>query len=66
VFNPSNRMTVEEAMNHRFMKDFKGTEEEKVLPHIITIPFNDNKKYTIKDYREALYQGFTVKKKEDR
>ena len=59
-------MTVDEALNHRFMKDFKGTEEENVMPDIITIPFNDNRKYTIKDYREALYQGSTVKRKDDR
>jgi mitogen-activated protein kinase 15 len=43
------------------MKEFKGTEDEKVLKGIITIPFNDNKKYTIKDYREALYNGVTMK-----
>ena len=66
VFNPNNRLTVEEALNHRFMKDFKGTEEEKVLASVIAIPFNDNRKYTIKDYREALYNGATVKKKDER
>ena len=48
-------MTVEEALNHRYMKDFKGTEEERDMSSPVTIPFNDNKKYTIKDYREALY-----------
>ena len=43
------------------MREFKGTEDEKVMKGTITIPFNDNKKFTIKDYREALYSGSTSK-----
>jgi mitogen-activated protein kinase 15 len=41
------------------MREFRGTEDEKVMPHVVTIPFNDNKKFTIKDYRDALYNGVT-------
>lgn len=37
-------MTVEDALNHKFMKDFKATEDESVLSDMITIPFNDNEK----------------------
>lgn len=44
-------MTVEEALNHKYMKDFRGTEEEPIMNSPVTIAFNDNKKYTIKDYR---------------
>lgn len=36
------------------MKDFAKTEEEKTLKQIIRIPFNENKKLTIKDYRDKI------------
>lgn len=45
------------------MKDFKDTEEEKLLSKRIEVPVSDNKKLNTKYYRDALYQGFTLKDK---
>ncbi|CAD8048808.1 unnamed protein product [Paramecium primaurelia] len=53
-WNPQKRMTIDEAMNHQLMKEFVNTEDEKTLKSIIKIPFNENKKLTIKDYRDKI------------
>lgn len=36
------------------------------LDKIIRMPINDNKKYQVKDYREALYMLISKTKKEDK
>ena len=36
------------------------------MEKLITIPMNENKKYAIKEYREALYNEITKKRKEER
>tara|TARA_B110000503_G_scaffold80377_1_gene123184 strand:+ start:176 stop:322 length:147 start_codon:yes stop_codon:yes gene_type:complete len=41
-------------------------EEEIVMNKIITIPMDENTKFTIKDYREMLYKDISEKKKETR
>jgi len=38
-------------------------EEEIVMNKIITIPMDENTKFTIKDYREMLYKDISEKKK---
>lgn len=48
-------MSVDDALNHKYMQDFRSTEKEIILPEMITIPFNDNAKQSIKQYRDALY-----------
>jgi mitogen-activated protein kinase 15 len=53
---------VEDALNHPYLKDFKGTESEPCLQTLITIPLNENKKLTINEYREAIYSGNIIKK----
>ncbi|CAD8052227.1 unnamed protein product [Paramecium primaurelia] len=53
-WNPSKRMTIDEALKHQLMKEFANTEDEKTLKSIIKIPFNENKKLTIKDYRDKI------------
>ena len=46
------------------MRDFSSPEEEIVCDSIIKIPMNDNKKFSIKEYREALYSDINRRKKE--
>ncbi|CAD8151754.1 unnamed protein product [Paramecium pentaurelia] len=53
-WNPQKRMTIDEALKHQLMKEFANTEDEKTLKSIIKIPFNENKKLTIKDYRDKI------------
>jgi mitogen-activated protein kinase 15 len=65
-FNPKNRYSVEEALKHRYVKEFSCPEEEIVCPGPIRIPINDNRKLSIKDYREALYNDIAQRKKLER
>ena len=46
------------------MSKFINLDEEIVLNKIITIPMDENTKYSIKDYREMLYKEISNKKKE--
>ena len=55
AFNPSHRLTAEQALKHKYVKDFSSPEEEISCPNVIQIMMNDNKKFSIRDYREALY-----------
>ena len=53
--NPNRRMTVEEALRHPYLKDFSNPIEETQCDSIIEISMDDNTKFSIKEYREALY-----------
>ena len=55
VFNPENRLTIDEALKHPYVSRFKCLEEELVIGKIISIPMDENTKFRIKDYREGLY-----------
>jgi mitogen-activated protein kinase 15 len=59
-------MTVDEALRHPYVKKFVNEAEETVLTEMITIPMDENTKFTIKDYREMLYLEIMKKKKESR
>ena len=63
IFNPSQRLNAEQALKHKYVKDFSSPEEEISCDHVIYIPLNDNKKLTIRDYREALYKDIQERKK---
>ena len=56
-------MTVEEALAHPYLSKFSNASEEIVLDKIITIPMNENIKYSIKEYRESLYKNIIDHKK---
>jgi len=64
VFNPNKRLSAEQALNHKYCAEFKNPEEEIVCDKPIAITMNDNKKFSIKDYREALYADISKRKKE--
>ncbi|KAM3147069.1 Protein kinase domain [Paramecium bursaria] len=59
-WNPHKRINVEQALRHPLMKEFANTEDEKTLKNIIKVPFNDNKKFSIKDYRDKIHNGCQV------
>ena len=65
-FNPKKRITVEEALAHPFVKHVRSPATEIKSPKIIQIPISDQKKLTVKEYREALYADIIQKKKEQR
>jgi len=66
VFNPNHRLTVEEALQHKYVEQFSSPEEEIVADHIIEIPMDDNTKFSVKEYRNAIYDDISRKKKEQR
>jgi len=66
VFNPNNRLTVEEALKHKYLEQFSSPEEEIACDHIIGIPMDDNTKFSVKEYRDAIYNDISAKKKQQR
>lgn len=65
-FNPAKRITCEEALKHPYVAEFHAPAEEIDCDHVITIPIDDNHKYSISDYRNNLYEDIVAKKKEQR
>ena len=59
-------MTVDEALAHPYIADFHNPEEELVCKKPIEISMDDNKKFSIKEYRDALYQDIHKRNKEKR
>lgn len=65
-FNPEKRITAEEALKHPYCAQFYNPEDEPRAEKIITIPIDDNTKYSIAEYRDRLYLEIVRKKKEIR
>ena len=65
-FNPEKRITIEEALAHRYMSQFHNPADEPSCPRTIRISIDDNRKFTIRDYRERIYSDISRKKKEIR
>lgn len=66
VFNPTKRMTVEDALRHPYVRSFHSAEDEPRCPRIIRLPVSDDVKYTAKDYMERLYREIKRKRTEAR
>ncbi|KAK9916466.1 hypothetical protein WJX75_002908 [Coccomyxa subellipsoidea] len=63
-FNPAKRITAREALRHPYVAQFHSSADEPSAPGIITIPIDDNTKYSITEYREKLYMEIVKRKKE--
>ena len=67
-FNPNKRINVKQALEHPYVSDFheqySETEIERDKP--VHIPIDDNVKYTVKEYRQKLYDDILRRKKEIR
>jgi mitogen-activated protein kinase 15 len=63
-FNPHKRITAEEALRHPYVAQFHNPADEPACDHTITIPIDDNVKYSISDYRDKLYSEIVRRKKE--
>mmetsp|Transcript_50889 Transcript_50889/g.162889 ORF Transcript_50889/g.162889 Transcript_50889/m.162889 type:complete len:366 (+) Transcript_50889:175-1272(+) len=63
-FNPNKRITAEEALRHPYVAQFHNPADETVCDHVITIPIDDNTKYSIAEYRDKLYAEIVKRKKE--
>ena len=63
-FNPRKRITAEQALRHPYVAQFHNTSDEPGCNRTITIPINDNTKYSIAEYRDKLYAEIVKRKKE--
>ena len=54
-FNPAKRITAEEALFHPYLHEFHNINDEPSADKCITLLLNDNKKYSIREYRDSLY-----------
>jgi mitogen-activated protein kinase 15 len=61
VFNPDNRLTVIAALDHPFVAKFHNEEEEAVDDTPIQMTLNDDKRYTVADYRNKVYRNLLSK-----
>lgn len=61
-FNPSKRITVEEALAHPYVDAFHFKDKEIVSDKIIKITMDDNTKYSVKEYRQKLYDDIKKRK----
>lgn len=63
-FNPHKRLTAEQALEHPYLAQFHNKDDEPVLTSPIKISIDDNKRYSISDYRKYLYKKVIAHKKE--
>jgi len=62
-FNPKHRLSADECLKMKWMKDFHCEEDEPVAKAPITIPLDDDQKLTMREYRSALYKFISKKRK---
>jgi mitogen-activated protein kinase 15 len=67
-FNPNKRLNAIQALEHPYLESFHDqySDTEISCQKPIQIPIDDNTKYTVKEYREKLYDYILNKKKEIR
>jgi|UniRef100_A0A7S0MQ20 mitogen-activated protein kinase 15 len=66
-FNPSKRITAEQALCHPYVAQFHNDSEELIYPTPpIKIALDDNTKFSVGEYRDRLYKEIVRKKKEIR
>ena len=54
-FNPNKRITAHDALEHPWLQQFHRSDRELVCLKPIQVPMNDNTKFPVSAYREALY-----------
>lgn len=63
-FNPGRRLSAEQALRHPYVAQFHNAEDEPVCTRRISIPIDDNQKFSIREYRNKLYSDIHRRKKE--
>ncbi|GAW82920.1 mitogen-activated protein kinase 1 [Plasmodium gonderi] len=62
-FNPTKRISAENALKHKYVEQFHSIIDEPVCKHIITIPVDDSTKYKVNFYRNIVYYDIMRRKK---
>ncbi len=67
-FNPNKRINVLEALEHPYVADFheQYAESEIACEKPIKLDINDKMKYTVKEYKQKLFDDLLKRKKEVR
>jgi len=63
-FNPNKRITAEKALAHPYVAQFHNPAEEPSFDKEIKIAIDDDRKFSISDYRNQLYNDIVAKRKE--
>ena len=59
VFNPSKRLSPEQALRHPYVAQFHNTPDEPSAGKVFVLPISDNTKYTVGEYRWGQRGGVT-------
>ena len=66
TFNHKERLTIDQALEHPFLENFRDSEDYHVLNKTVEIPIDENTRFSTSVYQEALYNEIIRKKKEQR
>jgi hypothetical protein len=66
TFNHKNRLTIDEALEHPFLENFRESDDYQILNKVVEIPIDENTRFSTSVYQEALYNEIIRKKKEQR
>ena len=66
LVNPNNRLDVQQALEHPYLAQFHNDANEPICKKKIEIAIDDNKKFSIWEYRMKIYQDIQSRKKESR
>ena len=56
VYNPEKRISVDEALKHVYFEQFHSPNDEIICSKPIVLEIDDNKKLSLKEYRDAIYE----------
>ncbi|CAD5112422.1 DgyrCDS1645 [Dimorphilus gyrociliatus] len=65
-FNPSKRITADQALKHPYVARFHNAAEEQSIGRDVLPPLNDDIQLTVEEYRSKLYEMIMQKKLERR
>lgn len=63
-FSPAKRISADAALSHPYVAQFHNPQDEPVCRRIVSIPIDDNTKFTLQEYREKVYSE-VIKRKRD-
>eukprot|EP00178_Gracilaria_changii_P025672 TRINITY_DN79015_c0_g1_i1.p1 TRINITY_DN79015_c0_g1~~TRINITY_DN79015_c0_g1_i1.p1 ORF type:complete len:364 (-),score=57.83 TRINITY_DN79015_c0_g1_i1:128-1219(-) len=66
TFNHKKRYTWEQSLEHPYVSQFHDEETEPIFTGEISLPIDDNHKFSIQEYRNSLYEDIRKRKKEQR